>query len=413
MANNKIKNAIKTSLGAFGLVLAVSVPVQAAQWYWTPQVSLQSRFNDNQTLATDSDDETSAFANELDARITLGTETPTGTIRLTPRARIVRFTGDESDFNSEDQFATLFAQKRTQKTIFQIGADVGRETTLTSELAAGEFEDPELNDPQQDDTGLVDFANTRLRWNVSPSFSASLGEKTGLRVAARHTDISYDEFSQGLVDNTNTNFDATIFRNLSERTEVQFTAFARSFEAPDRDNDTDSIGANVSLIRDFDDQLQGTASVGYISSDFQFVDNNIAVDDDDTAALFTLGLQRRFETGSWRAEISRTVNPGGSGFLTQRDQFRLQVNKRFSETWNGRFIARAFTNESLDETITRVNRDYFRLDAGLVWRFTEKVSLDGQYSFIFQDYEDRLDNADSNQLAVTVRYTGLRRGTSR
>ena len=413
MANNKIKKALKSSLGTVGLVLAVSMPVQAAQWYWTPQLHLQSRYNDNQTLATDSENETSAFANELDARITLGTETPTSTLRFTPRARIVRFTGDESDFNSEDQFANLFAQKRTQKSIFQIGADVGRETTLTSELAAGAFEDPDLDDPQRDDTGLVDFANTRLRWNVSPSFSTSLGEKTGLRLSARHTDISYDEFSPGLVDNTNTNFDATVFRNLTARTEVQVTAFARSFEAPDNDNDTDSLGARVSLIRDFDDQLQGTASVGFISSEFQFVDNNIAVDDDDTAALFTLGLQRRFETGTWRAEISRTVNPGGAGFLTQRDQFRLQINKRFSETWNGRLIARAFTNESLDETVTRVNRDYFRLDAGFVWRFTEKVSLDGQYSFIFQDLEDRVNNAESNQLAMTVRYTGLRRGTSR
>ncbi|MEM7280729.1 MAG: hypothetical protein AAF438_03785 [Pseudomonadota bacterium] len=413
MPRNKINSSLRISLGTAGLLFAVTIPAQAAQWYWTPQLSLQSRFNDNQTLATNSDNENSAFGNELDARVTLGTETPTSIFRLTPRARIVRYTGDDSDFDSEDGFVQLFGQKRTETMNFQIGADYAQETTLTSELASGEFEDPDLDDPQQDDTGLVDFTNTRVRWNVSPSFSATLGDKTGFRLSGRFTDISYDEDSQGLVDNENARIEATIFRNLSERTEVQFTAFGRAFEAPERDNETDSLGGQVALIRDFDDQLQGTASVGFISSDFQFIENGIAVDDDDTAALFTLGLRRRFETGNWRAEISRTVNPSGAGFLTQRDQFRLQINRRFTETWTGRLIARAFTNEAQDENVTSVNRDYFRLDAGLVWRMTEKVSLDGQYSFIFQDYEERLGNADSNQLAVTIRYTGLRRGTSR
>ena len=410
------KRSIHRSLGNFGaafsLALLVASPSFGAQWYWNPEVSLRSHFNDNQTLSTSSENEDSAFGNDLDAAITLGTETPTAQFRLTPRAKIVRYTGDDSDFDSEDQFVNIFAEKRTQTTAWRLGGDYSRETTLTSELAGGEFEDPDLNDPGQDDTGLVDFTNRRIRWSVRPSFQATLGEKTGLRIQANHTDLSYEEISQGLVDNDSTRLRATLFRNLSDRTEVQFTAFGRRFEAPDRQNETDSLGVEVALVRDFDDQLQGTASVGFISSDFQFVDNGISVDDEDTAALFTMGLRRRFETGTWRAEISRTVNPSGSGFLTSRDQFRLQVNRKFNELWTGRLIARAFTNESLDSNVTSVNRDYFRVDAGLRWRISETVSLDGLYSFLFQDYEDRDGNADSNQIAVTVSYTGLRKGAS-
>ena len=409
----------------FTAAIALLAPLAAgaADGYFLPRASAESKYNDNWRLQPDDggQEEISALGTFLDLSAQLGWRTPRSDISFMPRLRSSFFTDSEDDdrLGSDDQFLRLSAYRESEKARYAIVGDYAHESVLTSEIAGIDPDDPV---PDGGDTGRLDVRNDRERIVLRPSWAYRYSEQTQFGLDYQYADVSYDQELAGRhVDYTYNEASANWSRQVTPRTLLNTRVFAGRFEADQIGNESDSTGIDFEFNRQMTERVNGSLNIGAQRIDSEFLDpvTGMPASEENTSLLFGVGLRRAVtETTNWIANLSRRVNPNGTGFLVQTDQLLLTIDHAFGPRLRGNIGTRLFSIEAVEdnENVRFTDRNFARLEAGLEWSLTETWSLFGRYSYTRQKFDRPPpvmpggvmpgDEATANAISIGIAYQG-------
>ena len=148
-------------------LLAFPAMAYSQQWKLEPVVGLSAGYNDNVRLNLDSEVEIDATSITVDAKGSIVRRAPTSEVRIAPRIRSRNYVDDsledpgESLEDANDFFFDFFARNDMQRGQTGIQARFWQEDVLTAEIDDPDFDNPDVNDPVNLDTGRIQAENER------------------------------------------------------------------------------------------------------------------------------------------------------------------------------------------------------------------------------------------------------------
>ncbi len=160
-----------TRAGAVAAAVALAVgaaPVGAADWEMNPTLELGYLYDNNYRL-TPPDLEDEVQGGVLDAQIEFRASGPLTQFSLVPRIRASYFPDDRED-DSDDYFARMNWEHRTQVMRALVRADYSQESVISSEQPYSDI-DSGLGETDGADAGIVVIQNRRDLARLQPSLS--------------------------------------------------------------------------------------------------------------------------------------------------------------------------------------------------------------------------------------------------
>lgn len=396
---------------AFGLAAVIAiVPVEtlAQDWIFNPIVTLSASYNDNIRLAEDAAQEDDVSGGELDAQAHIVRRSPTGSVTLIPRVVASSFPDDPEE-EYTDVYLDFIARRRLQKSDWLFVARYSDVEVLTAELADPDFDNPDIDRPITDDTGLVQIENTRERFYLSPGAEFQFTDNTSLGVSADYVDVSYDNSSGDLTDYSDINLEANLSYRATERNTVGLLVFGTNYEVDDNNFSSDGYGAALSLKRQFSPRTSGYFLAGYQRTESEDLSSGTLEKSSDGSSLFGLGMTRDNEISRLVVDLSSSVSPTGEGNVVERNQLRGIYTWQMSPVISGTVNLRFQKTDSLGGDNTQDDREHGQISLGLSWQFKRAWFLTSSFVFTQQEFSDRPQDASSNWVKIGLRYSPPRR----
>lgn len=389
-------------------------PANAVDFTWTPRAQTQMRLSDN--IRSSATDPESAWGFDTGAGVGLRAETETLTTDLIPRFNLVRFVvGDNLD---ADEYSVTFNNDWTQE-IYSAALDFSyaRDSTLTTE----ETELGRIND-------VVDRDSIELR----PSVSWAINDRWAAQGSFLFNDVSYiDAENTGFSDYQYMQASTGLTHTWDSTTLIFGTVFVSDFEVPDSSSTTRSYGGQAGITKQLSPTFEATGAVGYISSNIEFVEQQLAVVFDPlprfivlnipnevtaSGPIATVSLRKSFETISTQFDYTRQVSPSGRGAQSTSDRIEFHADKRMTErftlAFNGYLEMRATEGDQqtagLGQSVA-LDRDLTELRGTARYQLTRDWVLSASYAFRHRKSTrtDQGVTADSNGVYLAIIFNGL------
>ena len=379
-----MKGGLAALVGLVILTLALAVPsaVSADEWSVIGRVDQRFEADSNPRLMTTGEDTT--YGSITTPEIRLRGRSPLLDVSLVGRFDFAWY--DDSDLSSNDQLGRLESSYRTQTSIWGLNAEVDRDTTRTSEFT---------------DTGIFDVLARRLRYQISPSYTAIVTPRNRLRVNGSYTDVNYDTSS--LSDYTTLGGGLTWFHDYTQKTELTLGAQVYHFETQSGpDSETDLYALLLGATHKYSERLKVSASIGprYQSSDTATTSANSIGVQLGASVEYLMSEQTTF-TGS----IDRSVTGSGSGTTPERNTLKFSATHQFLPRWQFLFGA-TYIKDEKEPTAGTDGREYISLEPAVRWQVARTVDLSTSYRYRRQEY-DSGSEADSNAVFLTLTYRPL------
>jgi hypothetical protein len=391
-------------------MLGMSRAAEAIEWFVEPSASLGFEYNDNLFLTT-APHEAVSGAN-LSANLDLGARQEVwelvGGVRLVSRRYV-----DRDDLDTDNGFANLRYQYRTERNLWTLKGSYADESILSADTI----------DP---DVGLIQQQTTRTTTNINPAWAWSLTETTQLRVDYQYLDAQYEDgISIGLLDYRQQAVNLTVSDQLTQRTSVYAILGHSAFEltSPESQITTSYTStsrtntAQLGISYDFTETLKGSLSGGPRKTTSEEVIQTlqpcgfflclVPVNQSNSGygSVFKGSLESRLELTRTTIGFSRSVSPSGSGGEVQTENLSLTIDQQITPArLNVRFVADGYEFKALGATSSSIDRNYYRLEPGLRWRWTEDVTIDASYRYSRQRYVDANAVATANSINLVFTY---------
>lgn len=377
----------------------------AQQWLVTPEVEIAVENIDNPRLFEGDVDTNNVTGGLLGLAAELRRNTEISSLLLRPAARINRYSGDDN-LDSEAFYMTLGANTERQRSEWRFTGNFSREQVFTGETTPSEIDETDVDDSVQTGTGRTSERRERDLWRLRPGFSFDLTQRTELKFDVNFIDVRYDTQAFGeAIDYRDSQINAGIVRALSPDSNLEFGVFASQYEPDDVDRETDSTGARVRYNKEVSDLSTFYVDVGASESN---VPSRVTpgAEVTESAFLWNVGYSRQLERTRWRFSVGQNVTPSGSGFLVERDMYRVGMTHQLRPRWSMSLSGVVLNSDSLaDEGIVTSNdRDYMRGRASLAYDLTQKWSMEGSYTFTHQDFADEPGDAQEHAFRLSLIY---------
>jgi len=416
------------------IVLSLSLPVDAAEWSAEPRISLRSGYNDNVRLTTADHD--SVWETDLTPAVRFGAATENQGLFGDADFSVRRFYGgsganSSSTLDREDYHLNVDSYHRTERNNLGANLDVTRDSTLDSEL---------------DETGqAIQERATRLRVSLGPSWTTALNERTQLGLNYQHSRVTYTD-DPGVTDLVEYDYD-TLASSLTRRfTPLLQGTLSASYSkfTPDTKLESKTTSIQAGISRQFSETLstswqagwRNTKSDNLLSTGFcvganpgaKFPQCNggfpvrTGTTSDDTTnsgSVYSASIDKRLETGSISASLTRQSVPSGSnGELLDVTNLRLTGEHRFTEKLSSRLNIEWITRETIVSSTgdpDKNKRKFFRIRPTLSWRLQREWSLSGEYEYARNDEDTGTgtDTATRNAFYLTLSYRPTKISISR
>jgi hypothetical protein len=413
------------------LLLALSLPVHAAEWSAEPSVSLRSGYNDNYRLTTAPHD--SVWETDLTPAVRFGVETENRGLFGNADVSIARFYGGSGDTSSslldrEDYHLKVNSYQRTERNNFGADVDITRDSTLDSELTQ---------------TGqVIDTLATRLSTILNPSWTRVLDERTklDLNYQFNRVDYSSDTGQTNLVNYDFNTASASLVRQFTPLTQATIsTAFSRYI--PETNLNSDTYAIQVGLQRNHSETVSTTWLAGWRETNSDtLVPTGFCVGADpganfpkcaggipvqtgtdtdqvsNTGAVYSASISKALERGSLSASASRLATPSGTGGLLDTTHLSVNGEHHFTETLSSSLSVDYYkqdtiVNSSGGSSQTKPN-NFFRIQPGIAWQWQREWRLTGVYQYSESKNVDS-DAATQNAVYLTLTYQPTKIFTSR
>jgi hypothetical protein len=375
--------------GAFFAVFA-STQSNAADWSSKEFVAVTGEYNDNKRLTVAEHDTVIGSIAEL--ALDIGRETEVSKLRLNPRLKFNRYSGEEG-FDSDDQYIYTSYRYLTERSQFDIKVDYIRDSPLTSEFQDVEF---------------VQTNKRRETWNAGPVWVHQLTESLSSNLGVNYTDAAHEDAeTTGLIDYVYQSGFAGLQQSLTEATELGLTAYGSRYEAPDVENETDDAGLQASLASAYSESLTFNVNFSWHKSTVKLGPDGGFFRDTNEGRLMNLELQKRFEHSSMALSLENEIKPGSSGLLERHDRYRIDASYQFTEHTAGllKFI-NTFVDDVTENPLFE-SWEYRQAICQLSYRIHQNWYFWGSYYYAWKKFENTDESAESNAVLLSIRYQSL------
>jgi len=405
------------ALGLLAAVSAGTVPeALAAQTYVVPRVEVGVEYNDNFGLVPSDNPETGVDAHGFiaDAEALIGIATPRGDTTIRPRLRAQEYPGIDDEVTLGEQvtpieaFLDVVSSYKWQRADFAATGRFARQDSYNVETASGAFDPLDPNQPANPDSARTRVGETRDSFEIEPTFRYAVTERMDLGARLDYMAVRYNSDGPTTdLDYDNALVDGFANWELSPLSDVTVGVLASRYETQDDISKTDSVGGHAAYQYRWSESTGVRGEVFFRSSD---ITRTVPLHTEESNSGWggTLTAYRKMEVSRWRFTIGRRYIPTSAGSNANLDQLRLQYTRDLSQRLQFGGVARYESRQDTAREVSRENRDYARGDLSLTWNATQNWYVTGSYSYIWEDRERAISDADNNRLYVGVGYRGLR-----
>jgi hypothetical protein len=394
-------------LPAAALLATASSDAWSAERTVAPDIRIVGHSDDNARLREGDTGLIKIAGGFVDLGALVRWRTPTSEVQLRPRLTSSWYPGDEEE-ESDDYFLDFAGRSSGARTQWTLGANYAKQNVIRGGSVPVEFEDPDLDVPDDGETGRIDEWRRRTLWRIAPGMSYELSERSDIGLGLGYRDVSYSPQLPGeAIDYNDARLDTFHAYDLSPNSRFLTTVYVSQFDVVDSDNDSTSYGLRGRYERDFNEVHGFHIDVGVQRNE---LDNPGPTGDDaTTGAVFDAGYRRSWERTEFRIGGGRSVQPSGTGFLREVDRIRLNLRHRFQPRWFGELGAVFQTTQGLDTQGDSDQRDYYRVLGRVGYEISRSWTVEGSYAFTRQDYENVPGEAERNEIFLSVNYQPLGR----
>jgi len=381
---------------------------QAIEWAAEPSIRAGLEYNDNLFLTT-AQHETVTGAN-LGVNLDLVARQELWELRGGARLLSRRYQGRE-DLNTDDVFGTLGYYLNTDRNRWQLNASYASQSMLNSDTI-----DPDI--------GLTYKQTKRATTTAIPAWTWLVTETTQLRLDYQFADVQYQEgASVNLLDYRQTATGLALSDQISARTKIfailnysdfRVTTPEADIFAPYTAKSRTNTG-QIGITHDFTETLKGSLSGGprkTVSDDviyglcgFSLCLVPVTPSTTTYGSVFAGSLESRLQLTSTTFRFSRAVSPSGSGSQVQSGNVYLGIQRQITpdrlSVW---LTASGQAIRAIGPTTSNVDRNYYRLEPGLRWRWTEDLAVEATYRYARQRYVDADNVAAANSVNLVFTY---------
>jgi hypothetical protein len=328
--------------GTLGLACGSS---HAAEWAVAPQFSFDADTQSNRTLV-----EGTPASQSLGAGMDLGIarRSETSEFQLLPHYYLRRFTGEVVPNVDDAQVlgSMRFSFERAQ---LNFGAEYADESTLTTELA---------------ETGVIHADASRITRGVNVGWSLLHSDAVQFDVSTNAENVDYTGGYVGqLYGYDYAALSAGETYRFSPRTALTLTAFGSKLDSPDRDSKSRERGVSLGVSFGCTERLSVSATLGVSRREIDGVASSGTTGD--------LSLSHKGETRELSFNLEHSLQPFGTGVLTERDTAELGFVQDFDSRLSS--ITRLGYARNADAGLgtTFDSRTYRYADTELRWQLKE------------------------------------------
>ena len=387
---------------------------QAADVYVQPQAELRAEYNDNFGLQPTTDSNSDVYGFIADAQALIGIATPRSDTSLRPRVRLQEYPNADDLPAGEkvkpfEAFLDLRSTYEWQRSDLLVIARYSSQDSYNSETPSGVFDPLDPSYSGSPDSLRVRVGETRNRFEFRPRFEYEVTERLSAGIGIEYQTVDFQSDSVS----TQTDYDYTLVDgllswSLSELSKFSVGAYASQYQTKNESTETDAYGGSVGYEHRWSEVTGFEAELFYEQND---VSNYFPIRSEESTSGWggSLTGYRKLEVSEWRLVVERSFIPTGEGGKAESDQIRLQYDRDLGERLTFQCAGRFETRNSLTQTLRSDDRDYARVDVSLEWLMAPTWYLKGGYSYLWEDRERAISDADNNRLFISVGYRGLSR----
>lgn len=396
----------KASL-AVGLLSVGASFAYAQQIQFIPTVQVTGEYNTNRSLNPVEDDSSQAYKALLEG-LWVRT-TPRSDTEFMPRVQFQEYP-DESRVDSLEGLAQLKTDYRFLKGSVEFKGFYRQQDTFSYEYDDTDGPDLDPNGqpiPDSDGASTVVPGNTRTSWQVEPGFNYLFTQLTSLEVLGRFDAARYESSTPGEREGFESPyFEASVVRRLTPASRISFGPYWAKYESTDGDNETDTIGANLSYRYEWTKIDRTTLALNYEQNDITNQNSFVPTDEVSAWGVEWIG-SRKLKVGHIRYAIGRFLEPSSIGSRREVDRLRVQYSRPLSPRLFFRGTTRMSLNRELgDSSNAESDRDQANVELMLRYNFTPTFYVSPGYKFAWQDVQDS-GSAESHQVFLSFGYRGL------
>ena len=393
----------------FGLLTFGDV---CAAWDTVPAVAISIEPDDNPRLDSDAQKH-SDTRTTLDGRLTAIAYNERGELRIEPRLDRQEYaSSSNSDLENTDVFLSSRGRYTWLRSEGNFYLDSSRQSILTGELQKAEPLDPDAPTLPSLDTGQLVFLNQNVtRTILRPTFDRRLGDRTDLVFDTEYSTASYSGPTVVSRSNfTNRELSFGVQRKLNSNNLLLTRLYTEDYQADINDNKTRTNGVAATFTRQVSQTMSLSVNAGVARSEFEFFSGPGIVNNADTSLTTRISLRQRGSRTTLNFDVGREVDPNGSGFVVNRDSVLLSLSRTFKPRLSGNTGVRLDRTRAVGAVASSANRDYVRVEIGLDWSWTQRLSVSTGYAFTSQKFVNTIDSrVASNSVYFGIGYAGLSR----
>jgi hypothetical protein len=392
-------------LSASLVLSACALLAHAADSYVLPVITIGAEYNDNYRLDTTDAAERDGWGALADLAVTIGTESETTSLWLTPRLLTGAYDDDTIDEEREgDYYLNGGYRYKGERFRTNFRPSWSRESVLRSEIPDV---DSDVIDPDvTDDSGRVQTDVERDRWKLPLKTEYSISPVQKLLAGVSYKDISYDDDTNVAVrDFTETAVSLGYGHGITERDWLSANVAYIRYE-PENDLNSDTYELVGRWQRNFSELWWTFLEAGVAQSNIDVRVNNQVTEEDETNPLFRAGVVRVQERSQLRLELGSLVLGTSSGQLRDRWEAVAVYDADISPRWTFLGTLLAFDEDraaSTDDPTQDSDRKYVRARTGLGYSLRPDLMLSAEYIYTYED-EDLEGDARSNGFLIQATY---------
>ena len=381
-------------VGGIGLVMAVAAfgaRGEAAEWSAEPSLTVRGLYNSNLILTSAPRSDT--WGHWVSPGLKFAGATEHFEVSGKTEADFVKYYGGQDQSLTNMNFP-LSMKYRTELQTFGLDGGFLRDNTLMGEL-------------QQ--TGVVLRFTQRNAWNVAPSWSYALTERTSLNVGYQYASATYENGLQlGLVDYTTHGGSAGLAYRPTEKDQVQATAILTDFHAPQASDLRSTIyGGQLSWNHEITETVTTSLMAGGRLVHSAIGTGPARLQDHQAVWVGSASIRKNWDDASVRLEASRDIYPSGFGLLLQTSRVGVGLSKDVTERVILSLDAAVLLASSVASKATTAvlpeNR-YINVTPAVRWKLGEWWTMDVSYSYSHRQVESFNESAFSNAATVMLTY---------
>jgi hypothetical protein len=409
--------------GTLFLVLAVSLPVPAAEWSAEPSITVRSGYNDNIRLTAAEHD--SVWETSVTPALKFGVAEENRGLFGNADVAVRRYFGgndrESGDvLDREDARFNVNAYHRTRRNEFTGFVNLTRDSTLDSEF---------------DETGnVIDDRATRIRKTISPGWSFNLTQLTRLDTEYSFTTVDFSD-DPGIDNNIPYDYhvvSGSVTHVFTPKVQATLASSWSSYQ-PETNLDSNTVNLQAGITRVFSETLttswlagmRETKSDTLVPAGFcvganpgaKFpsctggfpVPTGAAKDDtEDTGTIYSASITKLLESGKLSLTASRASAPASDGDLLDSTRFIFVGEHRFTKTLSARLRAEYAIIETISSATAGLNdrddRTLYRIVPKVTWRWSREWAISGEYEYAEKDEDNESGTATRNAVYLSLTY---------